>query len=197
MKGSVFGGVLIVFAAAELNAQTAPNVSIQTPIPTSSTQTITLSGCITPGATAADPFTLSNAARLGPMTVPEPGSPLGATSGVGLVGSSGTILTAGTAGGTMPTATGSVGTAGAANPVTLPPSTYQLSGASVRSYAGQSVVVTGMLLPTPNVAATAGAESSGVARPTGGTDVIGAPVTPPTVPEFRVTRVESMGLRCP
>jgi hypothetical protein len=197
MKRSAFGGVLIVSAAAVLNAQTAPTVSVQTPIPMSSAQNITLSGCIIPGATAADPFTLSNAARLGPMTVPEPGSTLGATSGVGLVGSSGTIPTAGTAGGTMPTATGSVGTAGATNSGTVPPSTYQLSGASVRSYAGQSVFVTGMLLPTPNVAATAGAESSGVFRPTGGTDVIGAPVTPPTVPVFHVTRVESMGLRCP
>ena len=62
---------------------------------------------------------------------------------------------------------------------------------------GQSVYVTGMLGPSPSVAATAGAESSGVSRPTGGTDVIGAPVTPPTVPAFRVARVEPMGIRCP
>jgi hypothetical protein len=81
----------------------------------------------------------------------------------------------------------------------MPPSTYQLSGTSVSSYVGQSVQVTGMLIPTPNVAATAGAESSGVTRPTGGTSVVGAtpPMTSPVVPEFRVVRVEPMGIRCP
>jgi hypothetical protein len=60
---------------------------------------------------------------------------------------------------------------------------------------GQSVQITGMLVPTPNVAATAGAGSSGVTRPAGGTDVVAA--TQPTLPEFRVTRVESLGFRCP
>jgi hypothetical protein len=81
----------------------------------------------------------------------------------------------------------------------LPPTVYQLSGTSVGSYVGQSVQVTGMLVPSPNVAATSGASSSGVTRPTGGTDVVGA--TPPTVtpvlPEFRVVRVEPLGIRCP
>jgi hypothetical protein len=42
MKGSASGGALIVLAAAVLNAQTAPNVSIQTPVPMSSAQNITL-----------------------------------------------------------------------------------------------------------------------------------------------------------
>jgi hypothetical protein len=77
----------------------------------------------------------------------------------------------------------------------VPPSTYQLSGSFVGSYVGQSVQVTGMLMPTPNVAATAGAESSGVTRPTGGTDVVGS--TPPMLPQFQVTRVEPLGIRCP
>ena len=101
----------------------------------------------------------------------------------------------------MTTPTGAAGTAGVVPPGVgtapgvVPPSTYLLSGMSVSSYAGQSVQVTGMLMPTPNVAATAGAASSGVTRPTGGTDVVGTATA--TLPQFQVVRVEPLGIRCP
>jgi hypothetical protein len=221
MKRSACGAVLIAFAAAVLNAQSTPTVSIQPPV-MSSAQSVTLKGCITRGATAADPFTLSDAVRLAPMTVPESSITTPAPAGAGLAGTTGRIPTAGTAGGSASAAVGAVGTAGTgSSEVTtsglvthlvepepalvlppsmshlVPPSIYQLSGTSVRSYVGQSVFVTGMVVPSPNVAATPGAESSGVSTPAGSTDVIAAPVTPPTLPSFHVARVESMGIPCP
>jgi hypothetical protein len=226
MRQPLISSVLIALGAAALAAQTAPNPSTQTPGIPGSQQSITLMGCIGPGATPASPFTLSNATRLGPTTVPEPstvspppgtsptGTPTVTTGTTGVTGATGTGATAGVTagttgtmptGGTSPTTAGTAGTAGVGTPTAgtapavMPPSTYQLSGASVSSYVGQSVQVTGMLLPSPNVAATAGAESSGVTRPTGGTSVVGATpsTTSPVVPEFRVVRVEPMGIRCP
>ena len=147
------------------------------------------------------------------------GTPSVTTGTAGSTGTTGVTGTAGVAGGTAgttgtmagtvispPTVAGTVGVgtmaAGAApgviNPPGLPPTTYQLSGTSVSSYVGQSVQVTGTLIPSTNVAATAGAQSSGVTRPAGGTDVVGAtPPAVPAIPEFRVTRVEPLGLRCP
>ncbi len=182
----------------------------QTPAPMSSApQSITMMGCVSPGATPSGPVTLSNAVQFGPMTVPEPStvspppgaSPTGVpgvtTGTAGTAGTTGTMTggtpsTAGTAGTAAP-GTSPVGTVGAVPGV--PPTTYQLSGTFVSSYVGQNVQVTGVLVPTPNVAATAGAASSGVTRPAGGTDVVGT--TQPTLPEFRVTKVEPLGIRCP
>jgi hypothetical protein len=219
MSRWLFSSMLAPLAAAAVAAQ-GPAVSIQPPTPANAEQNITLSGCVSPGQTAADPFTLSNATRLAPTTVPEastvppppPTSPTGApsvttgtTGTAGATGATGVTGTAGVAGttGTM-TAGGTPSTAGGAGAATpampgLPPTMYQLSGTSVGSYVGQSVQVTGMLLPSPNVAATSGASSSGVTRPTGGTDVVGAtpPTTAPVLPEFRVARVEPLGIRCP
>jgi hypothetical protein len=213
MSRWLFSSMLTALTSTALAAQ-----SVQTPNPAGSAQqSVTLSGCVNPGTTAAAPFTLSNATRFGPTTVPEPStvspppstSPTGApsvttgtTGAAGATGTTGATGTAGAAGGTAGTTstTGVAGTTGATTPATaavtgLPPSTYQLSGTSVSSYVGQSVQVTGMLVPSPNVAATTGTGSSGVTRPTGGTDVVGA--TPPMLPEFRVVRVEPLGIRCP
>jgi hypothetical protein len=227
MSRWLFSSMLTTLAATALAAQ-GPAVSIQPPNPVgASQQSVTLSGCVGAGQTAAAPFTLSNATRLGPTTVPEPstvspppatsstgapsvttgttGAAAGATGTTGATGTAGAAGTTGTmtGGGTTSTA-GVAGTAGVSTLATagvpgLPPSTYQLSGTSVGSYVGQSVQVTGMLVPSPNVAATSGASSSGVTRPTGGTDVVGAtpPTTTPVLPEFRVVRVEPLGIRCP
>ena len=91
---------------------------------------------------------------------------------------------------------GVTGTAGVVPPAVIPPTTYQLSGALLGSYVGQHVQVTGTLVPSANVSATAGTQSSGVTRPTGGTDVVGAAPNQP-VPQFQVTRVDPLGYRCP
>ena len=219
MSRWLFSSLMTALVATAVAAQ-GPPVSIQPPTPANAAQNITLNGCVRPGQTAADPFTLSNAARLAPTTVPEAstvspppatfptGAPSVTTGTTGAVGTTGTTAATGTAGvagttGTMtvggtPSTAGGAGTATPAMPG-LPPTMYQLSGTSVGSYVGQSVQVTGMLLPSPNVAATSGASSSGVTRPTGGTDVVGAtPATAtPVLPEFRVLRVEPLGLRCP
>jgi len=229
MSRWLFSSMLTAVAATALAAQ-GPAVSIQPPNPAgASQQSVTLSGCVGAGQTAAAPFTLSNATRLGPTTVPEPStvspppatSPTGVpsvttgtTGAAGATGTTGATGTAGAAGTTGTTGTmtgggttstaGVAGTAGISTPATagvpgLPPSTYLLSGTSVGSFVGQSVQVTGMLVPSPNVAATSGASSSGVTRPTGGTDVVAAtpPTTAPVLPEFRVVRVEPLGIRCP
>ena len=219
MSRWLFSTMLTALAATAVAAQ-GPPVSIQPPTLANAAQNITLNGCVSPGQTAADPFTLSNALRLAPTTLPEastvspppatslagaPSMTTGTTGAVGTTGTTGATGTVGaagttgamTVGGTPPTA-GGAGTATPAMPG-LPPTMYQLSGTSVGSYVGQSVQVTGMLVPSPNVAATSGASSSGVTRPTGGTDVVGAtPATAtPVLPEFRVVRVEPLGIRCP
>jgi hypothetical protein len=222
MQRILASSVLVALSATVLPAQTsAPGIA-------GTQQSMTLTGCVGRGTTTGPPFTLYNAMPLGPTMVPEPstvappaatsptvtpsvttptGTPSVATGTTGVAGAVGTAGTAGTAGaagmtGVTP-ASGAAGTAGVGTPAAgaatgLPPSTYQLSGPWVSLYVGQNVHVTGMLVPSPNVAATAGAQSSGVTRPTGGTDVVGAtPPAMPAMPEFRVTRVEPLGIRCP
>jgi hypothetical protein len=226
-------GVFVALSAAFLAAQSTPMATVQPPATSRPPQMMTLSGCVNPGATPADPLLLSNATRLAPTTYPEAGVNTSSAAGTaGTAGTTGTVATgvppvsgttgtAGTAGtttGVMPTTgvtgtaavgspagvptTGVSGTAGATTPgaaaaAGLPPSTYQLSGMPMSAYSGQSVQVTGMLVPSPNVAATAGASASGVTRPTGSTDVTAAPTSPAAVPQFQVTRVEPLGIRCP
>ena len=174
-----------------------------TTVPQTSTMT-TPSGAATTGAAGTVAGTAGTPGAVG-GTGSVTGS-AGATTGVptGTTGvTAGTTGVTGTAGaGTTPPTTGVTGAAGVAGapPAVggvppMPASTYQLSGTSVSPYAGQSVQVTGMLLPSPNVAATAGAQSSGVTRPTGGTNVVGATTQP--MPQFQVTKVEPLGIRCP
>jgi hypothetical protein len=206
---------LFISSALVALTSTALGAQVQTPGTSGSQQSITLMGCVGPAGTPAAPMTLTNATRLAPTTVPEPStvspppstSPTGTPSvtagtagATGTTGVTGTAGVAGTTAGTTGTMTGSVTppAIGVPNPAGLPPSTYQLSGTSMSSYVGQNVQVTGTLVPSTNVAATAGAQSSGVTRPTGGTDVVGAtPPAVPAIPEFRVTRVEPLGIRCP
>ena len=57
---SSFVSVVVGLGTTTLAAQTTPTVSIQPPASMSPQQSITLSGCISPGATAADPFTLTS-----------------------------------------------------------------------------------------------------------------------------------------
>src|SRR5437899_5022973 len=110
MSRCLFSSMLTALAATAVAAQ-GPPVSIQPPTPANAAQNITLNGCVSPGQTAADPFTLSNALRLAPTTVPEAStvSPPPATSPTGApsvtTGTSGAIGTTGT--------TGATGTAGA------------------------------------------------------------------------------------
>src|SRR5438093_8979055 len=156
MSRWLFSSLMTALVATAVAAQ-GPPVSIQPPTPANAAQNITLNGCVSPGQTAADPFTLSNAARLAPTTVPEAStvsppatSPTGApsvtTGTTGAVGTAGTMAAAGTAGAAGTTGTMTVGgtpsTAGAAGTATpampgLPPTMYQLSGTSVGSYVGQ------------------------------------------------------------
>jgi len=186
-----------------------------TTVPQTSTMTMP-SGAATTGAagtvagTAGTTGTVAGTGSVTGSTGATPGVPPG-TTGVtaGTTGTmtsgtgAGTTGVTGTAGaGTTPPTTGVTGAAGVAGapPAVggvppMPASTYQLSGTSVSPYVGQSVQVTGMLVPSPNVAATAGAQSSGVTRPTGGTNVVGATTQP--MPQFQVTKVEPLGIRCP
>jgi hypothetical protein len=199
---SLLSGALIAVSATVLAAQTATSPF------GAGQQTITMNGCITAGPTAAAPFMLSDAMPLAPTTVPQTSTMITPSA----VGTTGTM--SGSAGATTPT-TGVAGTAGVTTPApgvtatigaaappavggpAMPPTTYQLSGTSVSSYVGQSVQVTGTLVPSPNVAAAAGTQSSGVTRRTGGTAVAGATTNRQALPQFQVTRVEPLGYQCP
>jgi len=202
--GSTAAAPFMLSNAVPLAPTTVPPANTMTMPPATGTVGATGTVAGTPGSTAGTTGTVAGTS-----------SATGATTGVP-TGTSG--VTAGTTGtmtgstGATPPATGVAGTAGAATttPTTgaagtpggvtgvpgMPATTYQLSGTSVGSFVGQSVQVTGTLVPSPNVAATAGTQSSGVTRPTGGTGVAGA-TNQPAVPQFQVTRVEPLGYRCP
>src|SRR5439155_22681253 len=105
MSRWLFSSLMTALVATAVAAQ-GPPASIQPPTPANAAQNITLNGCIRPGQTAADPFTLSNAARLAPTTVPEAStvSPPLATSPTGApsvtTGTSVAICKTGASGGT-------------------------------------------------------------------------------------------------
>jgi hypothetical protein len=174
------------------------------------TTTMLWSGTGAPGTTGAATGTAGTTGTVGETgratgsTGAATGVPTG-TAGVtaGLTGTMTGGTGAATTGGSGivvvgPTPTTAVtGTADVVPLAVIPPTTYQLSGALLGSYVGQRVQVTGTLVPSANVAATAGTQSSGVTRPTGGTNVVGATTNPQPMPQFQVTRVEPMGYTCP
>ena len=103
MKIPLLGCVAMACAATAF-AQTPPTSSTQSTAPTSANQTITLSGCVSPGASASDPLMLSN------VTIVTANPTQSPTSSTGTAGAAGTAGTAGTTG--TATATGTSGTAG-------------------------------------------------------------------------------------
>jgi len=172
MKHAMLGSVAMAcvataFVAAQTSAPSTQTLAAQS----SATPTLTLSGCITPGMTPADPFTLSNPFIVGEGT-PSPETP-------------------GTPGAQKATE---------AAPATSVAKGYRLSGSDVSVHAGKRVQIVGGLVPSANAAATAGAASSGVMGQTGmsgaGSAGIGMPgVT--TLPEFRVVSVKPIEGPCP
>ena len=218
MRLQIIGAAAIAFAASAFVAAQTPasSSSAQTPstAASSANQTMTLSGCVTPGANASDPFTLSGASIVpststpgvptSPATPPASASALPPTTGA-----------AGTTGSGATGATGTTGTVGAAGTASsaagVPPAVanlstaasvtgYRLSGADMSSFAGQRVQIVGGLVPSANAAATAGASSSGVSGQTGmtgsGSGAIAAPSIA-TLPEFRVVSVKPISGPCP
>jgi len=80
MTRSILGSVAMACAATAFVAAQTPTPSPQTiAAQSSATPTLTLSGCITPGMTPADPFTLSNPFIVSGSTAPgAPGEPTAA-----------------------------------------------------------------------------------------------------------------------
>lgn len=59
MKPSFFSCILMTCAAAAFADQTSSSSERPTPTPTTTVTKLTLSGCVTPGATGSDPFTFT------------------------------------------------------------------------------------------------------------------------------------------
>jgi hypothetical protein len=176
MKLPILGGVLVC-AAAVCAAQTAskPSSTVR------ARQKMTLSGCVTAGTTAADPFTLTVPETAGNPTVPTPGAPpaVGALPPLGTTGTRGAEV----------------------NSDATPARGYRLSGTNMKPYVGKRVRIVGGFVPSPNAAATAGAASSGVVPPTGVDGAINSATTPNTtgvvaLPEFNVVTVRAMPGAC-
>jgi hypothetical protein len=125
MRWSLIAAVVLAsadFAAAQTSTQTRPAGAAAG----AANQTITMTGCVTAGAAATDPFTLSNA-TIGAAT---PGVP----PAVGTTGEAG-------AGAPPPSsATPNAASAAAAT-------TYRLSGTDMEPFAGQRVEISGRLVP--------------------------------------------------
>jgi hypothetical protein len=175
MKHAMLGSVAMACAATAFVAAQTPAPSTQTlAAQSSATPTLTLSGCITPGMTPADPFTLSNPFIVGEGTS-SPGPPE-------------TPVTPGAQKATE------------AAPATSVAKGYRLSGSDLSAHVGKRVQIVGGLVPSANAAATAGAASSGVMGQTGmsgaGSAGIGMPGMT-TLPEFRVVSVKPIEGPCP
>jgi hypothetical protein len=175
MKHAILGSVAMACAATAFVAAQTPAPSTQTlAAQSSAAQTMTVSGCITPGMTPADPFTLSNPLIVssGSITPGTPGPPGPPDAPTAAVGAPATSVTTG----------------------------YRLSGSDLSAHVGKRVQIVGGLVPSANAAATAGAASSGVMGQTGmsgaGSAGIGMPGMT-TLPEFRVVSVKPIEGPCP
>jgi len=192
MKLPFFGCVAFAYATTAF-AQTGAPTSTSPTSANQANQTITLSGCVGPGATANDPLMLSN------VTIVSAG-PTAASAGAGATGAAGTASatgaagTAGTAGATgttgmagtpPPVGTGATGTTATGSQQTAAPSAasqtagqvagYRLSGADVQPFSGQRVQVVGMFAPSR--AGSTGASGSAANA----------------MPEFRVISIQPIG----
>lgn len=184
MKLSLFVGALACAGTAV--AQTNP--SSTAPATKPDTQTLTMTGCVTAGANARDAFTLTSPSLVSMASKPAP--PPGPTDAS--VPPPGTTSTAvGTTGSaTTPKTTDATSAAAASSPTG-----YWLTGADVSAYAGKRVRIVGMLVPSPNAAATAGAASSSVVGPTGMTGAAN-PAGMPVLPAFRVVTIAPVAGPC-
>lgn len=170
MKNPLFTGLAFAFtcaATAAISAQTMPQ--------SSANDTMTLIGCVGGGASATDPYMLSNATlgKVGTATPGQPTATMGTTAGATTAGSPTpmpttvspatppTAATAGTAAGTTgvtgstsatSSSSGAVGTTGTATAAAM--SGYRLSGYDVSGFNGQRVQITGSLVQ-PTASATA------------------------------------------
>jgi hypothetical protein len=204
MKIQLFTGVAMACAAAALAAQTAskPNPDQK---PGSTAQTLTLSGCVSAGTAATDPFTLTHPTLLrgtGPAAVTVTnGTVSGAVSADNVSATAG--VPAGAATQVSPTLATPPG--GMVDPAAMMniAQGYRLSGSDLKRYAGRRVEIVGGLTPSANAAATAGAASSGVVPETG---VAGTMNSTPrstatskafTLPELRVESVKPIDGPCP
>lgn len=177
MKHLLLASVAMACAATAWVAGQTPAPAPATPTiaaQSSATPMLTMTGCITPGATPGDPFMLSNPFIVGEGTS-SPGPP----------------ETPGTPG-------AQTATEGA--PATSVAKGYRLSGSDVSPHAGKRVQIVGGLVPSVNAAATAGAASSGVIGPTGmsgaGSTGMGVPAVT-MLPEFRVVSIKPIEGPCP
>ena len=139
MKQTIFGCIAAACAATTLAAQTSTTPTAS-PSQSSANQTITLTGCVNPGATATDPFTVSNVSIVGLGTAPS-GSVQPATGAA--VGTAGT----GAAG-----ATGTTGTAITAVQVAATNSPTSFSAPGLSAY-GLSINASGLITGTPTATA--------------------------------------------
>ena len=205
MKLPIFTSVAMACAAAAFAAQTASK-----PSPASekdaAKQTLTLSGCVTAGATAADPFMLMHTMLVrgtGPAAVTVTnGTVSGAVSADNVSAAAGVPPAA--AGTTAPP-TPAMPPGGMVDPAAMMniAQGYRLSGSDLKPYAGKRVEIVGGLVPSPNAAATAGAASSGVVPQTGVSGTMNSTTrsaTAPnavTLPEFRIESVKPIAGPCP
>lgn len=204
MKIQMFTGVAMACAAAALAAQTASKPGTEQK-PASTTQTLTLSGCVSRGTAVTDPFTLMNPMLLrgtGPAAVTVTnGTVTGAVSAENVSAAAG--VPAGAATPVSPTLATPPG--GMVDPAAMMniAQGYRLSGSDLKPYTGKRVEIVGGLMPSANAAATAGAASSGVVPETGVAGTMNA--TPRsattskafTLPELRVESVKPIEGPCP
>ena len=207
MKLSILTAIATAFVASAVAAQTTSRTAQK---PSSANQTMIMSGCVTAGSTATDPFTL-----LSPMIITRGRSTATASGGArDTRGSTGSTETVSGTTGVPPVGAGATGINATGSPTTGTPPVegtpaasaqtgYRLSGSDLKPYVGKRVQIVGGLVPSPHAAATAGASSSGVMPQTGVSGAINSTTrsasTPGsiTLPEFRVTSVKPIEGPCP
>ena len=208
MKRTVLSGIAFTAAlcAGTAFAQTsATNPTSSTPGQSSSSQAITMSGCVANATSGTQGFTLSNpivlpsgasssSASSMPSSSATAGSstastaathpPTAATPPTSTPPTSATAGTSGTAGTSATRPTGTTGSAAAGAAGTSASSSafngYRLSGADLTPYAGKRVEVTGTFAPS---------SSANSATSASGTSAT-------TMREFRVTSVKPIGGPC-